>query len=39
VDIPHIAVLKTLRFIRGGLLFDMNPYGLEFLGPHRDLNL
>jgi hypothetical protein len=39
VDVPQVAILKTLRFISGGLLFDMNPYGFEFLGSHRDLNL
>jgi hypothetical protein len=39
VDIPQVAILKTLRFISGGLLFNMNPYRFEFLGSHRDLNL
>src|SRR5713226_7640616 len=39
VDIPQVAILKTLRFISGGLLFNMNPYRFEFLRSHRDLNL
>ena len=39
MDVPQIAILKTLRFFGGGLLFNMNPYGFEFLGSHGDLNL
>src|SRR5437879_2287890 len=39
VDVPQVAILKTLHLIGGGLLFDMNPYRFEFVGSHRDLNL
>ena len=32
VDVPDVAILKTLHLVGGGLLFHMNPYRFEFLG-------